>query len=175
LGNQDTIYTGKDGCRHYFEHCYIEGTTDFIFGPAIAWFEACEIVCKRNSYITAASTPQTQTYGYVFNECVLRMAEGIKAVYLGRPWRPYASTLFMNCKLPIGIQPTGWDNWRKPENEKTARYMEYNNHGEGADQTARVQWAKLLNAQEASQYTVLNVMRGSDNWNLQHKNETYKE
>jgi len=165
LGNQDTIYAGKENSRQYFQDCYIEGTTDFIFGPSTAWFENCEIHCKRNSYITAANTPEIVKVGYVFNNCNITLADSITAVYLGRPWRAFAMTLFMNCQLPKGIQPTGWDNWKKVENEKTARYMEYNNLGEGADLKQRVNWAKILTKKEAAEFTVENVLKGFDGWN----------
>ena len=96
LGNQDTIYTGVGNTRCFFDHCYIEGTTDFIFGPSTCWFEQCTILSKVNSYITAASTPKDVKYGYIFNRCKLIAAEGADKVFLGRPWRPYAYTLFMN-------------------------------------------------------------------------------
>ena len=86
LGHQDTIYTGVGGTRLYFKDCYIEGTTDFIFGPSTAWFENCTIKSKANSYVTAASTPADQAYGYVFNHCKLIADEGIDKVFLGRPW-----------------------------------------------------------------------------------------
>lgn len=162
LGNQDTVYAGRESCRSYFENCYIEGTTDFIFGPGTAWFENCVIRCKKNSYITAANTPQNQTYGFIFNNCRIEMDDNVNPVYLGRPWRPYAMTLFMNCALPEGINPAGWDNWRNPENEKTARYSEYNNNGIGADTSKRVAWAKQLSKQEAAEFTVGTVMRA---WN----------
>lgn len=165
LGNQDTIYTGREAMRQYFENCYIEGTTDFIFGPSTAWFENCRIYCKSNSYITAASTPENIKYGYVFNNCTVELAPGVDREYLGRPWRAYAMTLFMNCSLPKGIKPEGWENWRNPENEKTARYMEYNNTGEGAATAGRVKWAKMLTKQEAAEYTIENVLKGCDNWN----------
>ncbi|MDR2841304.1 MAG: pectin esterase, partial [Paludibacter sp.] len=141
LGNQDTIYTGRDNCRQLFVDCYIEGTTDFIFGPSTAWFERCDIFCKRNSFITAASTPQNIEFGYIFNNCKITVNKTVDKMFLGRPWRPYAMTLFMNCDLPKEITPAGWQNWGKPENEKTARYMEYNNSGEGAKTAERVQWA----------------------------------
>ena len=167
LGNQDTIYTGKENSRQYFQDCYIEGTTDFIFGPSTAWFENCEIHCKRNSYITAASTPEIVKFGYIFNKCNITLADSVKAVYLGRPWRAFAMTLYMSCHLPKGIQPIGWDNWKKVENEKTARYMEYNNSGEGADLKQRVSWAKILTKKEAAEYTVENVLKGFDGWNPQ--------
>ena len=167
LGNQDTVYTGRENMRQYFVDCYIEGTTDFIFGPSTAWFENCEIVCKRNSYITAASTPQQIKYGYIFNRCTIKLNKDVNSEYLGRPWRAYAMTLFMNCNLPKGIKDSGWDNWRNPENEKTARYMEYNNSGEGAQTANRPKWIKILSKKEAEEYTVENVMKGCDGWNPQ--------
>lgn len=165
LGNQDTVYAGRENSRQYFVNCYIEGTTDFIFGPSTAWFESCQIFCKRNSYITAANTPEKVPYGYVFNNCTISLADTVTAVYLGRPWRAYAMTLFMNSELPQGIQPTGWDNWRNKENEKTARYMEYKNTGPGADTKQRVGWAKILTPKEAKEFTPENVMKGCDGWN----------
>ncbi len=164
LGNQDTLFTGKAGTRQYYDHCYIEGTTDFIFGPATAWFEACTIHSKKNSYITAASTPEDMPFGYVFNRCMLTAAPGIEKVYLGRPWRPYAATLFMHCSLGSHILPEGWDNWRNAENEKTARYAEYKNEGPGADFTGRVAWSRRLSEKEAKQYTPEDVFSRNDKW-----------
>ncbi|MBR4601540.1 MAG: pectin esterase [Prevotella sp.] len=148
LGHQDTVYTGRGGTRLLFRDCYIEGTTDFIFGPSTAWFENCTIKSKADSYITAASTPADVEYGYVFNRCRLIADEGISKVYLGRPWRPYAYTLFMNCTLGSHIVPAGWENWRNPENEKTARYAEYNNSGDGANTKQRVAWSRQLTKKE---------------------------
>ena len=148
LGHQDTVYTGRGGTRLLFRDCYIEGTTDFIFGPSTAWFENCTIKSKADSYITAASTPADVEYGYVFNRCRLIADEGVTKVYLGRPWRPYAYTLFMNCTLGSHIVPAGWENWRNPDNEKTARYAEYNNIGEGANTKQRVAWSRQLTKKE---------------------------
>lgn len=164
LGNQDTIYTGREGARLLFTDCYIEGTTDFIFGSSTALFERCTIHSKRNSYITAASTPKNVAFGYVFKNCKLTAAPGITKVYLGRPWRPYASTTFLNCEFGSHIRPEGWDNWRNPENEKTARYAEFGNTGEGAATAGRVKWAKQLTNKEALQYTIENIFTDSSNW-----------
>ena len=164
LGHQDTIYTGNAKCRHYFKDCYIEGTTDFIFGPSTAWFENCDIFCKADSYITAASTPQDVDYGYIFNNCHITTAENVTKVYLGRPWRDYGYTLFMNCDLPRQIRPEGWHQWR-PEAVKTARYMEYNNRGEGAATGQRVAWSRQLTKKEAQQITLEQVFSRHDQWN----------
>ena len=158
LGNQDTIYTGGKGRRLYFQDCYIEGTTDFIFGSATAWFENCQLYGKRNSYITAASTPEDVAFGYIFNKCKITVADGVSSLYLGRPWRAYAMTLFMNCEMPEEINPSGWHNWGKTENEKAARYCEYNNSGLGSDTSQRVEWMRKLNENEAQHITLKNVM-----------------
>ena len=164
LGHQDTIYTGNAKTRLFFKDCYIEGTTDFIFGPSTAWFEGCDIFCKANSYITAASTPQDVPYGYIFNNCRITCDKGVDKVYLGRPWRDYGYTLFMNCELPREIRPEGWHQWR-PEAVKTVRYMEYNNRGEGAATDQRVPWSRQLTKKEAQQITLERVFTINDNWN----------
>ena len=167
LGNQDTVYTGVAGTRLYFDHCYIEGTTDFIFGPSTAWFEQCDIYCKANSYITAASTPKDVKYGYVFNQCNVTCAEGVEKVYLGRPWRDYGYTLFMHCTLPRQIRPEGWHHWQK-EREQTARYLEFENTGEGADTSRRAAWSRQLTKKEVKEITIENIFRRNDEWHPSH-------
>lgn len=164
LGNQDTVYTGGINTRLYFKDCHIEGTTDFIFGPSTAWFESCTILSRTDSYITAASTPQDVEYGYVFNRCKIVAAEGVSKVYLGRPWRPYAHTLFMNCQLGKHILPVGWHNWSNTQNEKTTRYCEYDNHGEGAATKERAAWTRQLTKKEAAKVTLENVFRQNGGW-----------
>ena len=166
LGNQDTIYTGLAGTRLCFLNCYIEGTTDFIFGPSTALFQECTLHSKRNSYITAASTPADMKVGYVFKHCKLTADAGVDKVYLGRPWRPYAATVFIGCEMGKHIVPAGWHNWRNPENEKTARYAEYGSTGEGASAATRVKWAKQLTRKEAAQYEDPKYIFGmSSEWN----------
>ena len=165
LGNQDTIYTGAKFTRLYFKDCYIDGTTDFIFGPSTALFEDCIIHSKRNSYVTAASTPKEAKYGYVFKHCKLTAEPGVDKVYLGRPWRPYAYTLFIECELGKHIVLAGWHNWGKQSNEETARYMEYKNTGEGANASERVAWSKQLTKKEAEAVTVDAIFGTQSNWN----------
>ena len=163
LGHQDTVYTGMPGTRLYFSGCYIEGTTDFIFGPSTAWFEQCTIHCKADSYITAASTPADIAYGYIINRCAITAADNVTKVYLGRPWRDYGYTLFMNCQLPAQIRPEGWHHWQK-EREQTARYMEYQNTGEGAATSQRVSWSRQLTKKEAQLITPERVFSLKSEW-----------
>ena len=176
IGNQDTLYTygryGKEGGlkRNYFLDCYIEGTTDFIFGPSIAYFENCHIHSKKNSYVTAASTLQGQKYGYVFKNCKLTAAPGIDKCYLGRPWGAYAKTVFIGCELGPHIVADGWHDWEKegkPDTKKNSYYAEYQNVGPGA-KGPRVYWAHTLTAEEAAEYTFEKVMYQAEDgivWN----------
>ena len=166
IGNQDTLYTygrfGKEGGikRNYFLDCYIEGTTDFIFGPSIAYFENCHIHSKKNSYVTAASTLQGQKYGYVFKNCKLTADPGIDKCYLGRPWGAYAKTVFLGCELGPHIVADGWHDWEKegkPNTKKNSYYAEYQNVGPGA-KGPRVKWAHTLTAKQAAEYTFEKVM-----------------
>jgi len=152
LGYQDTLLVNGIG-RIYFSNCYIEGTTDFIFGSAIALFEDCKIFSKKNSYVTAASTPLGNKYGYVFIKCTLTADTAVKQVFLGRPWRPNAKVVYIDCWLGSHIRPEGWDNWRNPANEKTAYYAEYKSKGPGANPTARYPWSHQLTDEDVKIYT----------------------
>lgn len=159
IGNQDTIYTYGKNQRQYFRNCWIEGTTDFIFGASTCWFEECVILCKKNSYITAASTPKGAEFGYVFNNCTITHDNNAQKVYLGRPWRPYAKTVFINCNLDDHILPEGWHNWNKPYAEKTSFYAEYGSKGPGAaSKKERVKWSHQLKEKQLKKYTPQNVL-----------------
>jgi pectinesterase len=176
LGWQDTLMVNKG--RDYFTNCYIAGRVDFIYGSATAVFDHCEIHSRDGGHITAANTPQDQPYGFVFMDCKLTGdtnpwvgPEGIPVntkskpiADLGRPWRPYASVTYLNCWMGDHIKPAGWDNWRNPTNELTARYAEYHSTGPGANPQQRVKWAKQLTDDEAKNYTIENILKGNDGW-----------
>lgn len=167
LGNQDTLYTGMPGQygRQYYKDCYIEGTVDFIFGSATAVFDHCTIFSKKNgSYITAASTPEGKPFGYVFLNCTLTSDAPKASTYLGRPWREWAKTAFINCQLGEHIRPEGWHNWDKPNAEKTTVYAEYNSSGPGGEASQRVAWSKQLSREEANGYKPSLILAGNDNW-----------
>lgn len=157
LGNQDTLYASGTG-KQYYKNCYMEGTTDFIFGSATAYFENCQLHSKKDSYITAASTPENANFGYVFKHCILTAADSVSKVYLGRPWRLHAKTVFIDCVLGAHILPEGWHNWSKPEAEKTTFYGEYQNRGEGAKATKRVAWSYQLTKKQAEKYAIQTVL-----------------
>lgn len=156
LGYQDTYYTWGAG-RVYHKDCYVEGTTDFIFGRSIAVFDDCTIHSKRNSTITAASTEPGFKFGYIFRNATLTADPGITRVELGRPWRPYGQTVFMNSELGAHINPDGWRMWEGNQNHLTAFYGEYDNSGPGYQPEKRVAWSHQVTAAEAAVYTLENI------------------
>jgi pectinesterase len=163
LGWQDTILLNRG--RQYFENCYIAGHVDFIFGAATAWFEKCHIQCLGNGYITAASTPVDQPFGFVFSNCKITGDKPEARTYLGRPWRIYASTIFLNTEMSEVVRPEGWNDWKKPETHQTVRYAEFNSAGSGGSPKQRVDWAKQLTKAEAAAITLKKVLGGADDWN----------
>lgn len=165
VGNQDVLFLATDHTRQYFRDCYIEGTTDFIFGASTAVFDRCTIRSKKNSFITAASTPAQQPFGFVFLNCKLTADTALaRKVYLGRPWRPHARVVYLNTEMGAHITPAGWENWKNPANEKTAYFAEYKSTGPGAAPRARVPWARQLTAREARQYTLKRIFSAKEPW-----------
>ena len=162
LGFQDTLYTQGYGSRQFYYDCHIEGTVDFIFGAATALFERCTVFGKMGGYFTAPSTPDTVAFGYVFDDCRFIGSAPDASFFLGRPWRPYGSVVVMNSEISTIVKPEGWNNWNNPSNETTARFMEYNNYGDGADRKKRVTWSRELTEKEALKLDRMLVLRGWD-------------
>ncbi|HNW51176.1 MAG TPA: pectinesterase family protein [Prolixibacteraceae bacterium] len=159
LGNQDALYAAGMNCRQYYKDCYIEGTTDFIFGAATALFDNCTIHSKSNSYITAASTPEGTPFGYVFRHCKLTASNEVDSVYLGRPWRKFAKTVFIECELGSHILPESWAAWSNADDKQTTYYAEYQNYGPGSNTDKRIGWSQQLTTKEAKQYTPENILK----------------
>ncbi|MEG0689440.1 MAG: pectinesterase family protein [Hungatella sp.] len=183
LGGQDTLFTGPlppspmipDGFigpkehaprvngRHYYHQCLIRGDIDFIFGSATAYFDQCELFSENHvgeevkGYVTAASTPEGQPYGYVFSDCRFTGDCPAGTVYLGRPWRNYAKTVLLRCEIGAHIKTEGWFNWNKPEAEETIFYAEYQSFGLGAS-TDRASYVRQLTDAEAADYTKEQVL-----------------
>ena len=163
LGYQDTLLLNRG--RHYFEDCFIAGSTDFIFGGATAYFERCTLHALLTGYLTAASTPDFEPYGFVFAHCKITGETPDVRTYLGRPWRDYAQTIFLFTEMSSNVRSEGWDNWKKSYAEKVSRYAEFGSTGPGANPTARVPWAKSLSEAAALALTAQKVLSGNDDWN----------
>jgi pectinesterase len=162
LGYQDTLL--PQAGRQYFDRCYIAGAVDFIFGGSTAWFDRCTIHVTADGYITAANTTRDQRYGYVFDYTKITAEPNVKT-YLGRPWRPWSATVFLNTELADCIHAEGWNNWNDSAREATVRYAEYRSTGPGSASPSRVKWARQLSDAEAAEFTVEKVLGGLDGWN----------
>lgn len=168
IANQDTVYLSGANNKIYFKNCEIQGTTDFIFGQATAAFENCTILSTSDSYITAASTPEGVPFGFVFMNCKLTASKDVTKVYLGRPWRFYAKTVFIGCEMGSHIVPQAWYDWNKPESHQRSFYAEYKSTGPGADVNNRVDWSHQLSEKQRSNYTLSTILNSNDdnNWYL---------
>ena len=191
LGHQDTLFAGplpprevKPGGfigpkqfaprrvgRQYYRRCLIAGDVDFIFGGACAYFEGCEIRSLNrdmdvNGYVTAASTPEGEPYGFVFHGCSFTADEGTASgsVYLGRPWREWAQTVLIDCWLGAHISPEGWWDWSKPAARDTALYGGGALFGPAGDTSAWASWAHRLGDRDAERYARGHVLAGADDW-----------
>lgn len=181
LGNQDTVYAGSKSCardgqscvaaRQYFSDCYIAGNVDFIFGDGKAVFDHCEIHSTPHAggYITAQSKHYPgEDSGFVIDHCTLTADPGVTgSVYLGRPWRPYATVVYLHTEMGDKIAPAGWREWHPGETHSldTAFYAEFDSTGPGAHHDERDPHTHFLTPEEAKQYEPQVFLRGSDNWN----------
>lgn len=171
-------YAPRINGRHYYKNCYICGDVDFIFGSATAYFEDCTIESlsryeganaydengnpKIQGYVTAASTAEGQKYGYVFSNCKLIAPQCPDAsVYLGRPWREFAKTVFLNCEFGPHIHPERFHDWNKKDAHDTIFYGEYENSPAPLSPAGFVH---LLNDADTTKYTKSAVLSGDDKW-----------
>lgn len=179
IAAQDTLYLAKPkeemnntSGRNYFEHCRIVGDIDFIFGSATAFFHECEIVSLNlqkeiNGYITAAATPVDKPLGFIFHKCKLMSEADRNSVYLGRPWRDYAKTVFIDCWMDKHIREEGWDDWDKADAVATTVYYgESGSDGPGADWGKRAAWSKQLNEAERRHFSLDTCFSGDLSWTL---------
>ncbi|HRI02304.1 MAG TPA: pectate lyase [Pyrinomonadaceae bacterium] len=162
LGWQDTLYA-KNG-RQYYKDCYIEGHVDYIFGMAAAVFENCHIHSKGDGYITAPMRfAADEPAGFIFHKCRLTSNNTKNGIYLGRPWRDYGRTVFLNTEMDAEIRPEGWHHW-EPQREKTAYFAEYGSTGKGANPEARVAWTRKLGDADIKVFSVEYFLGGKDGW-----------
>lgn len=177
-GYQDTLYVHSG--RQFFKECSISGTVDFIFGNGAAVFQNCEILARKgnqNMNTIAAhggADPSQENVvqgGFSFQSCRISPDKSLlnslnsTKTYLGRPWRPFARTVFMQTNISKIISPKGWLEWNGNENSNSLYYGEYKNSGAGAETRNRVKWRNYhprMSKSEATLFTVSNLIDGND-------------
>ena len=167
-GNAERFLRVEDGplthSRQYFEDCVIRGDVDFIFGPYRCWFERCVLFMnERGGWYTAANTNEAQPFGLVFHRCRLTGECAPGEGSLGRPWRKFARTVFLECETDGHVAPEGFRDW-DADRVITDRCGEWHTTGERADQRTRHPAQKRLTDDEAAGITLLNVLGGEDGW-----------
>ncbi|KAK9755083.1 hypothetical protein RND81_01G001400 [Saponaria officinalis] len=181
LGNQDTIYVHS--LRQLFKSCRIEGNIDFIFGNAAAIFQDCAILVRprqvnpekgeNNAIAAHGRTDPAQTTGFAFLGCLVNGTDDYMKLfynkpskhknYLGRPWKMYSRTVYINCTLESLITPEGWLPWSGDFALSTLYYGEFGNSGPGANVSSRVPWSRQIPEEHISTYYVQNFLQG-DEW-----------
>lgn len=159
-GYQDTLYAHS--MRQFFRECIITGTVDFIFGDATAVFQSCQIKAKqglpnqKNSITAQGRKDPNEPTGFTIQfsniaaDTDLLLNLNTTATYLGRPWKLYSRTVFMQNYMSDAINPVGWLEWNGNFALDTLYYGEYMNSGPGASLDRRVKWPgyHVLNTSE---------------------------
>lgn len=188
LGNQDTQRNGGD--RHYFLHCDIRGTIDFIYGSGNVFYDSCAIFLQpRNRMMNTATTWDTAAcitagnhdnatkWGFVFSNCSIDGdASNANRYSLGRPWHNSGRSIYLNTTMHIKPFDYGWTSMG---GELPGLYAEYNSmdaQGVALDLSKRearyilvkdtitASFSPVLDSATASTYTLANVLSGTDAW-----------
>lgn len=176
FGYQDTLYAHT--MRQFYRECKISGTVDFICGYATAVFQNCQILVKKglqsqkNTITAQSKTDPNLSSCFSIQFCnisadhdLLPFINSIQT-YLGRPWKPYSNTIFMQSYISDVLSPQGWLEWNGLNYLDTLYYAEYNNYGPGARLDHRVKWPGyhvMNNSGQVSNFTVAKLILG-DLW-----------
>jgi pectinesterase len=172
VGYQDTLYVHS--LRQFFRDCDVYGTIDFVFGNAAVVLQGCNLYARKplpnqkNIFTAQGREDPNQNTGISVQRCKVAAAADLAAgntkTYLGRPWKQYSRTVFMQSELDSLIDPAGWLEWNGDFALDTLYYGEYMNTGAGADTSARVKWKGyrvITSAAEASTFTVASFIDGN--------------
>ncbi|XP_028759987.1 pectinesterase/pectinesterase inhibitor PPE8B-like [Neltuma alba] len=173
-GYQDSLFTHT--MRQFYRECRIKGTVDFIFGDATVVFQKCEILAKKglpgqkNAITAQGRKDQHEPTGFSFQFCEISADSdllpfvGSTETYLGRPWKAYSRTIYMQTYINDLVDPRGWLEWNGDDSSlDTLYYAEYMNGGPGAALENRVKWPGfhvLRDAKQAYPFTVANFIQG---------------
>lgn len=175
------VFTPRVLTKQWYKNCEIYGDVDFIFGGADAVFDDCLIVCNNrlknvkneqvadkergpqsdravNGYITAASGLK-ENLGFVFRHCTVTGEKGCEkgSVFLGRPWREEARTIFLNCRMDETIAPERFSGWGAiSKDEPETFYGEYGtidiNNDIEPDMSGKNVWVKTIDTESSNEF-----------------------
>ncbi|KAK9161617.1 hypothetical protein Syun_007958 [Stephania yunnanensis] len=173
-GYQDTLYTHS--MRQFYRNCDIYGTVDFIFGNAAVVLQNCNLYARLpmqgqfNAITAQGRTDPNQNTGTSIHSCTIKATPDLASstttkTYLGRPWKEYSRTVYMQSYMDSLIDPAGWRDWNGTFALSTLYYAEYDNAGPGSNTSSRVNWPgyNVIDATDANNFTVSNFI-GGDGW-----------
>lgn len=118
LSWQDTYYSDNSNAnyRGYFEGCDLAGVVDWMCGNGDIWFERCNLIHRdrTGNNIAASSTEVGQEWGYVFNNCNIKVENEDPLKFkdqnwtLARPWNNSPACTFINTKMYTQPRKYGW-------------------------------------------------------------------
>ncbi|KAK4752608.1 hypothetical protein SAY87_021409 [Trapa incisa] len=158
-GYQDTLYSHAN--RQFYRDCTITGTVDFIFGDSRSLYQNCLILVRKplvNQQNIVAASGRFNTHsvtGLIFQNCTITGDQSYLPVkaqfksYLGRPWKEYSKTIYMQSFIDDVIHPDGWLPWFGTWALDTCYYAEFNNRGPGSDTSHRVTWRGIRHISQA--------------------------
>lgn len=171
-GYQDTLYAHS--MRQFYRECLITGTVDFIFGDGAVVFQNCQILARKGllnqkNTITAQGRKEpTQPSGFSIQFSNISVEPDLVnssiSTYLGRPWKLYSRTIFMQSYISGLIRPEGWLEWNGDFALDTLYYGEYMNYGPGAGLGGRISWPGLHainDSTQANNFTVAEFLLGN--------------
>ncbi|CAL0311158.1 unnamed protein product [Lupinus luteus] len=169
IGVQDTLFDSFG--RHYYHNCYIQGSTDFIFGRGQSIFEDCELYfsnglrpTQMDGVITANERKsEDDPSAFVFKKCTIN-GKGAKT-NLGRALRPgHPRVIIANSYFSDVIKSQGWgekDFFKGHEANIT--FVEEGCTGPGSNLKGRVPWINKLQKSEINKFLDISFI-DNDGW-----------
>jgi len=122
---------------------------------------------QQNTITAQGKTDPNMNTGISIQNCNVSPFGNLSSVktYLGRPWKNYSTTVFMQSNLGNFISPNGWLPWVGDSAPDTIFYAEFQNVGGGASMKNRVKWKglKTITSKQAHKFTVKAFLNG-DRW-----------
>ena len=186
---QDTYVSNNQRGRFYFEGGTLRGRTDFLCGKGDVYYNNVTLLmCEKGGYLAVPSQPTK--YGYIFKDCTIKdgsKAKNLNGNYtLGRPWgKGTPIALYIDTKMEVIPSTIGWSEMSGGYPKRFAEYNSMTASGTTVDLSGRKQVydaydgkngnvytnrrnetaeSPVLTGEEASFYTIANVMGGDDDW-----------
>ncbi|CAI5531453.1 unnamed protein product [Closterium sp. Naga37s-1] len=101
--------------------------------------------------ITASGRESNTPTGIVIRNAKISVDSGVSEVYLGRPWKACARTVFVDSYMPSELERDGWSTWGGDSKGSCVYYAEKGSTGPG-NAASRASWVHPGIISDASQF-----------------------